>query len=512
MLRGCKVNQRAAALLAVCLASGPVHAGTCSNPAGHEADIKYNGDYHVLQFCNGTNWINAGFIASPDTVIGGGELGDATVESNDDNSNGNLLLAQEAALSHTATVQSLSFYVTTATGNLILGIYDATGPSGGPGARLATTAGFAPTTGWNTANVVTPVALAAGNYWVAYNPSSDGLHFVNNGGASGNCAYYSHTYGALPGTFSTAPTSCTPTLWSLYATVTPGCGSPNGKEGDLIYNAAYHTWQFCNGANWVPMELANGGGGGGGCSSPAGKEAALIYNAAYHTYQFCNGTNWIPFGGPSWITPPGAGNGYFVMSKSTWNGNLGDLSGADSLCLTELTTNTGWKGYAEAEADGKLVSGNVHAWLCDNLGCNNLNANTTYYFADANNSTHGGNLFTTTSSGDGPGFVADWSQPSYFASGYEYWAGTRANGAFGAQSPNSWGTTIWTTGGMCNGATEGWGSASGSNGGCFGLAGGTGVGGSSNVYVAEYGGYDACGNNNPLACNTTHNLICYVNP
>ena len=55
-------------------------------------------------------------------------IGDNTNLPNDDNGNGNLLVAQNTTLSQTATIQSLSFYVTVAGGNLPLGIYDATGP------------------------------------------------------------------------------------------------------------------------------------------------------------------------------------------------------------------------------------------------------------------------------------------------------------------------------------------------------------------------------------------------
>ncbi len=31
------------------------------------------------------------------------------------------------------------------------------------------------------------------------------------------------------------------------------------------------------------------------CANPAGNEGDIIYNADYHTYQFCNGTSWTPF-------------------------------------------------------------------------------------------------------------------------------------------------------------------------------------------------------------------------
>ena len=147
------------------------------------------------------------------------KIGETAVLSAADGQNGNLLLAQSAKLAQAATIQSLSFYVTAASGKLILGIYDATGPNGGPGALKASTASFTPTTGWNMAKVVTPVSLAAGSYWLAYLPSDGGLSFVKTN-ASGNCAYYSYNFGSLPSKFSGSPASCTPTIWSLYATLT----------------------------------------------------------------------------------------------------------------------------------------------------------------------------------------------------------------------------------------------------------------------------------------------------
>src|ERR1700752_2975534 len=44
--------------------------------------------------------------------------------------------------------------------------------------------------------------------------------------------------------------------------------------------------------------LAAGPVAAGACSNPTTPgEGDIIYNGAYHTYQFCNGTNWIEFGG-----------------------------------------------------------------------------------------------------------------------------------------------------------------------------------------------------------------------
>src|SRR5246500_6049904 len=105
-------------------------------------------------------------------------IGETGVLSAADSGNGNLLLAQNTTLPQTATINSLSFYVTQASGNLILGIYDASGPNGGPGALKAQTNSFAPVVGWNTANVITPVSLPAGVYWLAYLPSSNSLSFM----------------------------------------------------------------------------------------------------------------------------------------------------------------------------------------------------------------------------------------------------------------------------------------------------------------------------------------------
>ena len=70
--------------------------------------------------------------------------------------------------------------------------------------------------------------------------------------------------------------------------------------------------------------LAAGSAYGGTCSSPAGNEADVVYNSAYHTYQFCNGTNWLPYQwGEAVFSQAGnnptipVGSGYFVLSKGT---------------------------------------------------------------------------------------------------------------------------------------------------------------------------------------------------
>lgn len=171
---------------------------------------------------------SAGTTARSVTIAvaaGGGPIviGETRVLGEDDGGNGGLLVAQQTSLPAAATVQSLSFYVTSASGSLRLGIYDATGPGGGPGAKLAETGNMTPVAGWNTAPVTAPVTLPAGSYWLAYAPSSSSLGFRME--RTGNARWYSYAYGPLPSRFSTAPSSGA-YHWSFYATLNPASAPP----------------------------------------------------------------------------------------------------------------------------------------------------------------------------------------------------------------------------------------------------------------------------------------------
>src|SRR3990167_6710997 len=165
------------------------------------------------------------FFVQAQTAI---TIGETAVLTTNESGSGNLLIAQQATLSQTATIQSLSFYVTTAGGDLRLGIYDASGPNGGPGAKKAETNSFTPTTGWNTANVIAPASLPVGTYWLAYLPSSSSLAFVDD--YTGSAKWYSYTFGSMPQTFSTSPTGGYAVHWSFYATLnTSGVVPPSTK-------------------------------------------------------------------------------------------------------------------------------------------------------------------------------------------------------------------------------------------------------------------------------------------
>jgi hypothetical protein len=157
-------------------------------------------------------------------------IGETTITPNSDSGNANLLIAQQATLGQSATIQSMSFYVVNAAGKLRLGLYDATGPGGGPGVKKTETAEITPVAGWNTANVTSQILLPAGSYWLAYLPSDNNLSFRNSSSTTTPSRFYTFTYGTMPATYSTAP-STTTSHWSLYATFNIASAGP--KSGDI---------------------------------------------------------------------------------------------------------------------------------------------------------------------------------------------------------------------------------------------------------------------------------------
>jgi hypothetical protein len=81
------------------------------------------------------------------------------------------------------------------------------------------------------------------------------------------------------------------------------CTSPAGNERDIIYNNGFHTYQFCNGTNWMPFGAIGGGGGGGLTlisTQTASSSASLQWTGlgAYGTYFLhCHGMHPVTNGG-----------------------------------------------------------------------------------------------------------------------------------------------------------------------------------------------------------------------
>jgi hypothetical protein len=152
-------------------------------------------------------------------------FGETAILATDDGGNGNFLSSQNAQLGQSCQLQSLSFYVTAVAGNLRLGIYDATGPNGGPGALVAQTASFAPTAGWNTRMTTAQPTLSSGTYWLAYLPSSNSLRFRKSTATGVSLIWKEFTFGPMPATFPSSPYP-DPKHVSLYATCASSAPSP----------------------------------------------------------------------------------------------------------------------------------------------------------------------------------------------------------------------------------------------------------------------------------------------
>ncbi len=285
--------------------------------------------------CSGSNGgANASCSAQLQSGTSAITMGETKTLTSVDTGNGSLLVAQQATLSQSATVQSISFYVVKASGNLELGIYDATGPAGGPGALKATTISLTPVTGWNTANVTTPVTLPAGNYWLAYLPSSNSLQFAADY-TTGTYVYVANTYGPLPATYSTSTRGGT-THWSFYATLAGvtangSCGSANG-----VAAASTPTTNLCGVGTasqvagtgpWTWSCAGTAGGTTASCSAPPAPASGVCGSANGALYSSAPTTNLCSVGAASSVSGTG---------PWTWS-CAGLAGGSDASCLAGYT-------------------------------------------------------------------------------------------------------------------------------------------------------------------------------
>ncbi len=256
-----------------------------------------------------------------------------------------------------------------------------------------------------------------------------------------------------------------------------------GRIDDLrIYDRALPLLQI--------QELYGASGGSctvSNCASPFGVKSEIVFNSDYNIMQYCNGNEWQAFqGGCPASIAPNAKQGYFVLTNTTYDGNIG---GANDACLTDLQANN-WLGKSSAT----ISSENVKAFLCTNSGfsgwdeCAQLTPNTEYFFAKSGDTTAGGASFTSTSQGYGPGDNANWSGATYFNGSYSYWTGVRTSSA------TLWGDETASSDHEC---TEYWDDNS---------AGAVGRTGSSNNTD------DDRWNDVSVTCDQFNHLICIVHP
>ena len=277
------------------------------------------------------------------------------------------------------------------------------------------------------------------------------------------------------------------------------CSAPHHATADVTIGGACSSGavsaQSANGNNAVCISSLwqypayQFGSTAAACNST---NAGIVKYTSTHTY-LCNGSSWTQFyeaqSSPP-ITAP-ADSGYFVITATTYDGNLGGRIGADAKCLTELgTTSTGWQGYADADSRGLLnpVAGKVHVFIAGSGTASNLMPLTTYSFANAGDASAGGASFTTNETGQGPGDSNNWAAANYFSGTYYYWQ-ARAGG-----TATLWSTGVDGTGLYCSGWTS---SSSGASGNLANSAWTT-----TNRWNGAF----------TATCDTKFRLICFVNP
>lgn len=152
-------------------------------------------------------------------------------------------------------------------------------------------------------------------------------------------------------------------------------------------------------------------------SCNAAQSQALRWSSSNNTIEMCDGGGaWrqiIATTGSDMPAAPSQDIGYFVISHNVYDGDLNGISGANNICLSELTTYD-WRGKADAQSRNLLNSNHVKAWLCTGSNCQNLNAWQIYQFAAANDPDKGGATISVESDSLTHNNMQNWSGQNYW--------------------------------------------------------------------------------------------------
>lgn len=302
----------------ICLAAGSSYAA-CANPTGAEAEIRYNTDYNVYQYCDDTNWRAMGpapSAATPPTtsgLIGYWALDDGSGTTaadpigshpgtltngptwatgyisnavNFDGTNDYINIPYVAAFNQTGDFTlSAWIYADSSTG--IRRIVTLPGDEAAGSEHYSLLLNSGSLEFW-VANDSMSVGVSVVGQWVHVAATISGTSmklyengvqisshtWINTGGGrfsrtSGNLAIgrYGPTWGQyfdgkiddvrIYNRALTAGEIATMEAWAGSTT----CTSPTGTEREIRYNTDYHTYQYCNGTNWAAMSPTAGGGG-----------------------------------------------------------------------------------------------------------------------------------------------------------------------------------------------------------------------------------------------------------
>jgi hypothetical protein len=360
------------ALLCVPFISAAAFAACTGPPAGNAGDYLYNNDQHVMQYCDGTNWIAMGNSGLADSGLVSSGLvgwwkfdegsGTSAADSSGNGNTGTLKNTPTWAAGHIGNAVSLNGtnqYVDVAnpsnfnfdynqpftlaawinrtsatTQDQILAKVDPTGWNpgyeffmGANGATNQCQAGAGDTCTSNCliadlqgvgasnericiiANTTTVTTGAWHHVAVTYN---------GNGLASGITMYVDGVSQSAYVASDFLSSSTIRVSTDLYIGVdVPGVGDEFGGKMDdaRVYNRALSAAEITTLYNYSSA-----------CASPPGNEGAMMYNNDYHVMQYCDGAHWQAMGSSGligwWKFDEGSGTS---AGDSSGYGNTGTL-------------------------------------------------------------------------------------------------------------------------------------------------------------------------------------------
>jgi hypothetical protein len=228
-------------------------SAACSTPSGVAGDIIYNGTYNVLQYCNGTNWVNAGSLGAASGAMITGDFCAAVSTSviscaTTATGSGSVVLSASPTLTGTLTAAAATFSgnvaggTSTWTGQVAIGTTIANGALSVSGTLYATTFNGSGSglTGIGTSNLSatgTPdntTFLRGDNTWATL--SSSGV--PTGSGTTNNLALWTsattigtaniYQSGSSIGIGSSNPRSLLDVTGTIYATTFNGSHTGNG--------------------------------------------------------------------------------------------------------------------------------------------------------------------------------------------------------------------------------------------------------------------------------------------
>lgn len=168
---------------------------------------------------NTTNSTSVSVTVSNVAADQGFTVGEVAILGTDDTHSGNVIEARAFTVPQRGTIQSMTMHGNSTAGSVRMGIYDDDGAGGDPGTLLGETAAVSPSASFFTANIVTPVTIDPGTYYLAF--VTNGLAVLKGTSTGATRKKDTNTFGPLTNPFVVSSTSTNSWRWTLFATFTP---------------------------------------------------------------------------------------------------------------------------------------------------------------------------------------------------------------------------------------------------------------------------------------------------